>query len=736
MSNNNSYEEDDEDDFPPNQRRRRSSADETYYLVENAGDALDERRRHKWAHDDISNKCLGCELPFGFFRRRHHCRSCGGLFCYECSGYSIEIPQYLENCPKPELNPFDIKNYIPDAIKNKTLETLGYKMNENRVCVFCHRKIKNMEEISDLIKVFNTVTLDIPSLMKMACVSKSWHKMSKFYLNNFKQIQFYLPDHKYTQRDKQLLWINRKYLAGHSKWLIALIKSINWKEITVYDKKEVIDLLYKPRNIACKSLMCVGHCNTQFKPEDAIVCLYPLIEEKEVRKYIFECLATAPIEELLSYLPYMVYSCRYYYIKVKNKCPMCDFLIHIGSNNYVFLNYLYWELNLQMSDRDFRSMYHNIKLKLLDKMNSEENREILLNSEGFFKNIATIIDKQPNLASLKEIIRDHLLYKNYFANYPISLPLQPNILCIGVDLDNMEIKDSATRPLKMDFNCIKRDGDDYINYAFSALYKKEDMRKDYIITKIILMMDLIIYRELNLELNLVNYAILPLDENSGFVEIVQNAHTIYNIHEKRKFTIQNFIIEHNGSVPIEILRQRFVKSCAGYCVISYLLGIGDRHLDNIMITEDGYLFHIDYSFILGYDPKIITKNAFGGSEIRLTSDMIDMMGGMESKHYHTFKELCNKCYNCLRQHSNLFYILLNMLNNYRPEIDGKDAFNKRIIEKHIVEKFIPFESNYEAKIHINTKLSHTTHQSLGNTISDFFHYYNKEGWIGKMFRST
>ena len=58
-----------------------------------AYDATDDdpflSRRH-WMPDRLCRNCYACEVPFTVFRRRHHCRLCGQVFCSVCSGHFVE----------------------------------------------------------------------------------------------------------------------------------------------------------------------------------------------------------------------------------------------------------------------------------------------------------------------------------------------------------------------------------------------------------------------------------------------------------------------------------------------------------------------------------------------------------------------------------------------------------------------------------------------------------------------
>ena len=122
--------------------------------------------------------------------------------------------------------------------------------------------------------------------------------------------------------------------------------------------------------------------------------------------------------------------------------------------------------------------------------------------------------------------------------------------------------------------------------------------------------------------------------------------------------MQNPLME--GADLAEAL-DNFRDSCAGCCVATFVLGIGDRHNDNIMVTEDGRLFHIDFGHFLGN-----FKSKFGikreAAPFIFTKHFETVLGGATSgRRYREFQELCIRAFLILRRHTNLLIALFSLM---------------------------------------------------------------------------
>ncbi|XP_036323857.1 RUN and FYVE domain-containing protein 2 isoform X4 [Rhagoletis pomonella] len=54
-----------------------------------------------WAPDSIATHCTSCKKEFGLTRRKHHCRSCGDIFCNSCSEHTLPLLTDLGQSGKP-----------------------------------------------------------------------------------------------------------------------------------------------------------------------------------------------------------------------------------------------------------------------------------------------------------------------------------------------------------------------------------------------------------------------------------------------------------------------------------------------------------------------------------------------------------------------------------------------------------------------------------------------------------
>ena len=115
----------------------------------------------------------------------------------------------------------------------------------------------------------------------------------------------------------------------------------------------------------------------------------------------------------------------------------------------------------------------------------------------------------------------------------------------------------------------------------------------------------------------------------------------------------------SSSKKFEEAKLNFMKSLAGYSVVCYLLQLKDRHNGNILIDAEGHLVHIDFGFILGKTPG--GNMGFESAPFKLTSDFVDLMGGMNSSLFRQYRDTCVASFLALRQQSHRITLSLEML---------------------------------------------------------------------------
>ena len=260
---------------------------------------------------------------------------------------------------------------------------------------------------------------------------------------------------------------------------------------------------------------------------------------------------------------------------------------------------------------------------------------------------------------------------------PLPLPLDPSIMISGVYPEETAVFKSSLSPLKMTFRTTT-------GRHYPIIFKTgDDLRQDQLVIQIIMLMDQLLRKE-NLDLKLSPYKILATGATAGAVQFVPSSSLAAIASKHRQPAILNYLRQHNPDdrAPLGVRKEvmdTYIKSLAGYCVITYLLGVGDRHLDNLLLSPSGHFFHADFGYILGRDPKPFAPL------MKLGTEMAEGMGGQGSENWQRFREYSFTAFAALRKQSGLVINLLGLMVDANiPDIRAEP---ERVVER-IMDRFM------------------------------------------------
>lgn len=620
-----------------------------------------------WIPDEKSTKCHLCDSEFSMVNRKHHCRSCGKIFCYNCCYQYQSLPSYI---------PSTHKRYCDGK--------------EHRVCNTCIREITYIKQNKKLIIIFSYLPLTMEELYSIRLVSKAWKSAFDSILSVFKSFHFKLGYQKWSGIERRILNTHWKEFKGHSRLMIQAIRGlrgiVDISKIARYYKDEL-------RETDCTYLFCNKDCTAHINTFDLIdlICSFPsqqILQVQEMESWVGQCLTNLNKEWLSILIPWFVQpytppNLPLQRIIANNVIPIVHNDIHLAYKMYFTC--------LVLSHDKHSSYYSSIIDRLLEMT---PYKDLIIKTHKFIETI-----KYPDRISEYD-------FKG------IRMPFNPDIIIKDVQTVNIKRLNTFTKPWIIPIET-------FMHGTINILVKHDDIRKDKFVMDIISMMKLI-HKDINLNV----YHIMPITIEFGIIEMLPKVKTLFDIDKET--TLSNYIINNNVNKPMIEVRRGFISSCASNCVLTFMLGIGDRNLQNILVSQDGTLSHIDFSYILGTDPKWEEL-----TEMRITPGMVDLLGGKQSNDFTLLKETCSNMFNDIKQYTYFWYALFRYLGYTEPPMEPHYRnFNE--IELHIEKRLMPDASEEEVTMTIAEIVEKNSGSQVAGWVDSFHNL--KSSVEGMIFR--
>lgn len=438
-------------------------------------------------------------------------------------------------------------------------------------------------------------------------------------------------------------------------------------------------------------------------PLEALGLLTSSFPDQDIREVAVRQLDNLLTDELLECLPQLVQAVKFEWTL---ESPLVELLLRRSLQSIRVAHRLYWLLREAQAEDCFKSWYQKLSAALQfcvgealnDELSKEQKLVKLLGDIG--EKVKSASDPQRQDILKKEIGNLEEFFKDIKTCH---LPLNPALSIKGIDRDACSYFTSNALPLKITFINADPMGEN-IGVIFKA---GDDLRQDMLVLQIIQVMDNIWLQE-GLDMQMIIYRCLSTGKAQGLIEMVPDAVTLAKIHlhsgligPLKENTIKKWFSQHNHlKEDYEKALRNFFYSCAGWCVVTFILGVCDRHNDNIMLTKSGHMFHIDFGKFLGH------AQTFGGikrdrAPFIFTSEMEYFIteGGKNTQHFQDFVELCCRAYNIVRKRSQLILSLLEMmLHAGLPELSGTEDL------KYVYNNLRPQDTELEATSHFTKKI--------------------------------